>query len=363
MYAATYETFAESRRSDRMNYGLIGVQGLGVSARDILHKAEVLSASDIHLSTGSGARFRVDGELVFDGGEVVTEAVCLSFLEEIAPGVVSQIRAGAAENDFAFDGERGVRYRGHVYRQAHGVSISLRRLPSRNSSLSDLGIPAILSRIVSADRGLLLITGATGSGKSTTAAALIDFINQNYARHIVTIEDPIEFAHRSNRSLVSQREVGAHTDSFSRALRAALREDPDVIFVGEMRDAETIHMALTAAETGHLVISTLHTSGAARTIDRIVDVFPSSQQNQARAMVAESLLAVISQDLVSRVGGGRIVVPEVLIGAPAVRALIREGKIHQLEHVMQTSGGMGMQTRTAALRQLRERGLVPKEEE
>lgn len=329
-----------------------------MGASEILEKAGDLIASDIHLSSGSRPVYRVDGELVAAGGEVLSELQCLSILEELAPVVAPLVTAGCVERDFAFDDAEGVRYRGHVFRQARGLSLCLRRLPSVALTLDDLGIPPALARAVTSPRGLVLVTGATGSGKSTTAAALVSFINQTQARHIVTVEDPIEIVHRSERSLVSQREIGAHAQSFTTALRAVLREDPDVIFVGEMRDVETIHLALTAAETGHLIISTLHTSGAARTIDRIIDAFHSSQHVQIRAMVAESLLAVVSQELVPRVGGGRVVVPEVLLGAPAVRALIREGKTHQLEHVMQTSGELGMQTREGALRQLRGHGVV-----
>jgi twitching motility protein PilT len=220
----------------------------------------------------------------------------------------------------------------------------------------------VLEQFSRLDRGLVLITGATGSGKSTTAAAILDTINRHEASHIVTIEDPIEFVHESQRSLVSQREVGVHTASFSHALRAALREDPDVIFVGEMRDLETVRLALQAAETGHLVISTLHTASAAKTITRIIDVFPAEQQPQVRMILSEAVEGIVSQELVVAPGRGRVVVSEVLVATPSVRALIRDGKTHQLEHVMQTSSGAGMQTREACLRLLRSRGVFGSEE-
>ncbi|MEM4380132.1 MAG: PilT/PilU family type 4a pilus ATPase, partial [Thermoplasmatales archaeon] len=219
-------------------------------------------------------------------------------------------------------------------------------------------LPPILKDIAKQPRGLVLVTGPTGSGKSTTLAARIDYINENFEHHILTIEDPIEFVHKPKRSLINQREVGAHTLSFANALRAALREDPDVILVGEMRDLETIQLALTAAETGHLVFGTLHTSSAPKTVDRIVDVFPPAQQQQVRAMFSESIQAVITQTLCKKIGGGRIAALEIMLGTPAVRNLIREGKIHQLPGVMQTSQGVGMQTLEFHLKNLVERNLI-----
>jgi twitching motility protein PilT len=229
-------------------------------------------------------------------------------------------------------------------------------------TLEDLGLPPIMKEICDKEKGLVLVTGPTGSGKSTTLAAMIDYINNTTEGHILTVEDPIEFVHVSKKCLVNQREVGPHTDSFNAALRGALREDPDVILVGEMRDLETISLALTAAETGHLVFGTLHTSSAPKTVDRVIDVFPAAQQGQIRAMFSESIQAVIAQTLLRKRAGGRIAALEILIGTPAVRNLIRENKIHQIPSSMQTGQAFGMQTLDMALIDLVNKGLVTAEE-
>ena len=316
----------------------------------LLEAACVLGASDLHIRSGAIPMGRVNGGLVRCGTEVLSQRQVDEFLSEILSREESTTFGGRVEADGAFTSSQG-RWRFNAFHFMKGIGISLRRLPLKVPALEQLGLPEVVGQFARLERGLVLITGATGSGKSTTAAAILDEINRRDASHIVTIEDPIEFVHESQRSLVSQREVGTHTASFSHALRAALREDPDVIFVGEMRDLETVRLALQAAETGHLVISTLHTASAAKTISRIIDVFPAEQQSQVRLILAEALEGVVSQELVVT-AGGRAVVSEVLVATPSVRALIRDGKTHQLEHVMQTSRGVGMQTREVALRSL-----------
>jgi len=254
------------------------------------------------------------------------------------------------------------RFRVNLMRQERGSAAVLRLIPSKVPTAEDLNLPPPVAGLYAVPRGLILVTGPTGSGKSTTLAAMIDFLNERMAGHILTLEDPIEFVHTSKRALVNQREVGTQTHTFAAALRSALREDPDVILVGELRDLETISLALTAAETGHLVFATVHTSSAAKTVDRLVDVFPPAQQNQIRMMVSESLLGVCTQMLLTKVGGGRAAALEILIGTPAVRNLIREGKTHQIPSAMQVGGKVGMQTMEAAVMDLISRGVVTMDE-
>jgi twitching motility protein PilT len=266
------------------------------------------------------------------------------------------------ETDFSFELPDISRFRVNAFNQARGAGAVFRTIPTEILTLEDLGAPKIFKDISMYPRGIVLVTGPTGSGKSTTLAAMIDYINENRPDHILTIEDPIEFVHESRRSLINQREVHRDTLGFSEALRSALREDPDVILVGEMRDLETIRLALTAAETGHLVFGTLHTSSAAKTIDRIVDVFPAGEKEMVRSMLSESLRAVISQTLLKRNGGGRVAAHEIMIGTAAIRNLIREGKIAQMYSAIQTGQAAGMTTLDQSLQNLLEKGVVSREE-
>jgi twitching motility protein PilT len=262
------------------------------------------------------------------------------------------------EIDFAYTLDERTRFRVNAFVHNRGEGAVFRTIPVDIPTMEQLGLPRAIGTLCNAEKGLVLVTGPTGSGKSTTLAAMIDRINSNMAGHILTLEDPIEFVHTSKRSLVNQREIGSQTRSVTAALRSALREDPDVILVGELRDLETIALALTAAETGHLVFGTLHTSSAAGTVDRMIDVFPTDQQPQIRIMLSESLLGVVAQMLLKKRGGGRVGAQEILIATPAVRNLIREGKTHQLAGTMQVSGKLGMQTLEAALLELVSKNVV-----
>src|SRR5450432_3005886 len=266
------------------------------------------------------------------------------------------------ECDFSFGIPNLARFRVNAFNQERGAAVAFRTIPSKVLSLEELAAPRIFAELTNRPRGLILVTGPTGSGKSTTLAAMVNHVNENEHGHILTIEDPIEFVHESKKCLINQREVHRDTLGFAEALRSALREDPDIILVGEMRDLETIRLALTAAETGHLVFGTLHTSSAAKTIDRIVDVFPAAEKEMVRSMLSESLRAVISQTLLKRIGGGRIAAHEIMIGTPAIRNLIREGKIAQMYSAIQTGQGQGMQTLDQCLQELVAKGVVSREE-
>jgi twitching motility protein PilT len=320
-------------------------------------------ASDIHLSSGEPPIIRIHGEMRKLDSPVLDREKVHKMIYDILNDEQRKVYEETFELDFSMSlGDYG-RFRVNVFKQNRGDAAAFRPIPQVIPTYEELGLPKVLQTIARADKGLVLVTGPTGSGKSTTLAAMINQINSEFQGHIITVEDPIEFVYRSNTSLVNQRELGPHTKSFANALRSALREDPDVILVGEMRDLETIALALTAAETGHLVFGTLHTSGAPKTVDRIIDVFPAAQQNQVRAMLSESLEAIVTQALFKkRDGKGRVAAFEIMIATPAIRNMIRENKIAQMPSIMQTSKGLGMQTMDAAVRDLVARGLVTTDE-
>ncbi len=327
----------------------------------LLQFAYQQDASDLHISAGEPPMIRVHGDVKKIKAPALTPEQTHSMLYDIMGD--SQRKVFEEFNDIDFSMQLGeiARFRVNVFRQNRGLGGVFRKIPTKILSLQELHMPAMLADVSRKEKGLVLVTGPTGSGKSTTLAGMIDLINEELEGHILTIEDPIEFVHRSKRCLVNQREVGPHTNSFNNALRAALREDPDIVLVGEMRDLETIQLALTAAETGHLVFGTLHTSSAPKTVDRIIDVFPPNQQAQVRAMLSESIQAIITQTLCKKIGGGRVAALEILIGTTAVRNLIREGKIHQIPSVMQTSQNVGMQTLEMHLRELVDRNLISRD--
>lgn len=325
------------------------------SIADLLRIAHSQQASDLHLTAGLKPRARIHGEieeLSIDSPPLSSDQI-MDMLDEImSPAQQKHFRA-KREIDFSFAIPGLARFRVNGFTQHRGAAAVLRTIPSKVYSLQELDCPPIFAKLAMRPRGLVLVTGPTGSGKSTTLAAMIDHINSHEKAHILTLEDPIEFVHEPKRSIVNQREVGSHTDSFSDALRNALREDPDAILVGELRDLETIRLALTAAETGHLVFGTLHTSSAAKTIDRIVDVFPAAEKEMVRIMLSESLVAVISQTLCKKAeGSGRVAAHEIMIGTTAIRNLIRESKVSQMNSAIQTGQGQGMQTLDMCLQQL-----------
>jgi twitching motility protein PilT len=332
-----------------------------ITIEALVREATEKNASDLHLSAGGPPRLRIDGDLVATDHPALDADAVQALVEAIMTPEQHARFASDHELDFSWAVADVGRFRVNIYLQGRGPGAVLRAIPTKIPSLEALSMPPILTELCKRERGLVLVTGPTGSGKSTTLAAMVDVVNTTWDGHILTIEDPVEFVHESKRCLVNQREVGAHTASFSAALRGALREDPDVILVGEMRDLETISLALTAAETGHLVFGTLHTSSAAKTVDRIIDVFPAGQQSQIRTMLSESLEAVVAQRLLKKKGGGRVAACEVLVGTPAVRNLIREGKLHQIPSAMQTGQQQGMVTFDMAIADLQKRGLIARE--
>ena len=321
------------------------------------------NASDLHLSAGEIPMVRIHGDMKRIEMPPLSREELHVMLYDILSDQQRKRFEEVHELDFSLDLKGIARYRVNAFRQARGEAVVFRVIPSKILSLEQLGLPKSLREVTKNERGLVLVTGPTGSGKSTTLAAMIDVLNNSLNGHIITIEDPIEFVHESKKCLINQRELGSHTHSFANALRSALREDPDIILVGEMRDLDTISLALTAAETGHLVFSTLHTSGASKTVDRIIDVFPAGQQDQVRAQFAESVQAIISQVLLKRrTGRGLVPALEVMIGTPAVRNLIREGKVAQLPSAIQTGQKFGMITLDQSLKDLVGKGVVDKEE-
>jgi len=318
-------------------------------------------ASDMHLSAGLPPMIRVDGDVRRINLPPLDHKQVHELIYDIMNDKQRKDFEEFLETDFSFEVPGLARFRVNAFNQNRGAGAVFRTVPSKVLSMEDLGMGDVFRRIAATPRGICLVTGPTGSGKSTTLAAMIDFINDNRYEHILTIEDPIEFVHESKKCLVNQREVHRDTMGFSEALRSALREDPDIILVGEMRDLETIRLALTAAETGHLVFGTLHTTSAAKTIDRVVDVFPAAEKSMVRSMLSESLQAVISQSLLKRTGGGRVAAHEIMLATPAIRNLIREDKVAQMYSAIQTGGAMGMQTLDQCLSDMVAKGAISKD--
>lgn len=318
-------------------------------------------ASDLHLSAGLPPMIRVDGDVRRINLPPLEHQEVHSLIYEIMNDKQRKDFEEFLETDFSFEVPGVARFRVNAFNQNRGAGAVFRTIPTKVLTMEDLSLGQVFRDVSMAPRGLVLVTGPTGSGKSTTLAALIDFINDNRYDHILTIEDPIEFVHESKKCLVNQREVHRHTHGFNEALRSALREDPDIILVGEMRDLETIRLALTAAETGHLVFGTLHTTSAAKTIDRVIDVFPAEEKDMVRSMLSESLQAVISQSLMKRVNGGRVAAHEIMIGIPAIRNLIRENKVAQMYSAIQTGGAQGMQTLDQCLQDLVQKRTITRD--
>lgn len=325
---------------------------------DLLVYTQKNNASDLHISTGNPPILRIHGEMT----PYKSPALSADEVKQMLYSIMTEQQRSDYERDFELDfaisfGE-DMRFRVNAFNTLNGPAAVLRVIPTRIVSLDELGAPEVLKKLCGLHKGLILVTGPTGSGKSTTLAAMVDYINANDPKHILTIEDPVEFVHNSKRALINQREVGKNTKSFAKALRSALREDPDVILVGELRDIETIQLALTAAETGHLVMGTLHTNSAPKTIDRIIDVFPANDKEMVRAMLSVSLEAVITQALLKRKDKGRVATHEIMLGTPAVRNLIREAKIPQLYSLMQMGVKIGMCTMKDSVYALLNDGII-----
>jgi twitching motility protein PilT len=317
-------------------------------------------ASDLHLSAGLPPMIRVDGDVRRINLPPLEHKELHDMIYDIMSDFQRKEYEENYEMDFSFEIPGLARFRVNAFNQNRGCGGVFRTIPTEILSFEDLNCPPIFKELIDVPRGLILVTGPTGSGKSTTLAAMIDYLNKKEHGHILTIEDPIEFVHTSNKCLINQREVHRDTKSFENALRSALREDPDIILVGELRDLETIRLALTAAETGHLVFGTLHTTSAAKTIDRIIDVFPAGEKPMVRSMLSESLRAVVAQTLIKRVGGGRVAAHEIMVGIPAIRNLIREDKVAQMYSSIQTGQSVGMQTLDQCLIELVRKGYINK---
>ncbi len=318
-------------------------------------------ASDLHLSAGLPPMIRVDGDVRRINLPAMEHKEVHSLIYDIMNDKQRKDFEEFLETDFSFEVPGVARFRVNAFNQNRGAGAVFRTIPSKVLTMEDLGMSQVFKDIAEVPRGLVLVTGPTGSGKSTTLAAMIDYINDNRYDHILTIEDPIEFVHESKKCLMNQREVHRDTLGFNEALRSALREDPDIILVGELRDLETIRLALTAAETGHLVFGTLHTTSAAKTIDRVVDVFPAEEKSMVRSMLSESLQAVISQTLLKKTNGGRVAAHEIMIGSPAIRNLIREDKVAQMYSAIQTGASIGMQTLDQCLQNLLAKGYITRD--
>jgi twitching motility protein PilT len=325
---------------------------------ELLALATRAGASDLHLATAEAPAIRLDGRLCRLDQPILSAEQVLELLGQLMTEAQKKDFETLLETDFSVALPGLARFRVNAFTQCRGPAAVLRVIPSRVCSLAELGLGSVFRQIAELPAGLVLVTGPTGSGKSTTLAALLDHLNRERQLHILTLEDPIEFIHTPQRSLISQREIGRHSHGFAQALRAGLRQDPDVIMLGELRDAQTIRLALTAAETGHLVLATVHAGSAAKTIDRLVDVFTAEEKQLVRAMLAEALQAVVSQVLVEKVDGGRVAAHEILLATPAVRNLVREGKVAQLYSTIQTGGASGMQTLDSCLQGLVTRGVI-----
>jgi len=330
-----------------------------VNINEILELAVEQGVSDIHITVGRPPVFRKNGSVSPVQGFAV-------LMPDDTRDLVTQVMSEEQFEQFQTSGELDLaysvaglgRFRVNTFHQRGSMAMALRRINSQILALEQLGMPPVVKELSRRPNGLVLVTGPTGSGKSTTLAAIIDMINRERAAHIITLEDPVEYIHQHHKCIVNQREIGADSKSFTAALRSAMRQDPDVILVGELRDLDTIAIAITAAETGHLVLGTLHTNNAAQTVDRIIDVFPPYQQSQIRVQLAETLRGVIAQQLVPKIGGGRVASVEILVATPGVRNIIREGKSHQLMHALQTGGQYGMQTMDSHLKKLMQSGLI-----
>lgn len=328
---------------------------------ELLSFAVKQNASDLHLSSGVPPMIRVDGDVRKINVPAMEHREVHALIYDIMNDKQRKDYEEFLETDFSFEVPGLARFRVNAFNQNRGAAAVFRTIPTKVLSMEDLGLGKVFQDLAMLPRGLVLVTGPTGSGKSTTLAAMVDYVNNVRYDHVLTIEDPIEFVHESKKCLINQREVHRDTYGFSEALRSALREDPDVILVGEMRDLETIRLALTAAETGHLVFGTLHTTSAAKTIDRIVDVFPGDEKSMVRSMLSESLRGVISQALMKKAGGGRIAAHEIMIATPAIRNLIREDKVAQMYSSIQTGAGYGMVTLDQSLKELLKKGLITRD--